>query len=436
MTIGEQYPVTATAPRSASSDNPWDRARTLIPGGVSRDQLFADPPLFATRGDGAYLFDTAGAPYVDFVNNYTSLIHGHGHQPTKDAIARQLSYGVSFGAPTPTEADLAEEILGRLPSADMIRFTNSGTEATMLALQVARFVTGRDRIAKFEGGYHGSHELLKVSVKPEDGGEREHPQPVPEEGSEGFDRTDVLPYDDVAAFERLAEEAGDTWAALIVEPMQGSAGMLPACTELLQACRTLADTHGFLLVFDEVMTFRHGGHGFQEERGVRPDLTALGKIIGGGLPVGALAGRSDMMGTLAPPRGKRIHHAGTFNGNPMTMRAGLAALTAYRAPEAQALDQMGERFRANLNAALSEYGLSVSGWGSMMNVHGAPEPPCCWRDVRDSDRQRIVRIQHRLLDAGQFIAARGMIVLSTAHTLGHLESLQASLVAAAQETAR
>ncbi len=435
MTTRELHPVTATGPRSASSEHAWERAQLLIPGGISRDQLFADPPFFAARGNGAYLFDVDGTPYVDFVNNYTSLIHGHGHQPTKDAIAGQLRNGISFGAPTPAEADLAEEILGRLPSADMIRFTNSGTEATMLALQVARFVTGRARIAKFEGGYHGSHELLKVSVKPEDGGDRERPEPVPEEGSEGFDRTDVLPYDDVAGVELLAEESGDTWAALIVEPMQGSAGMLPATIELLQACRELASRHGFLLVFDEVMTFRHGGRGLQEEHGVRPDLTALGKIIGGGLPVGALAGRSDVMDALAPPRPRRIHHAGTFNGNPMTMQAGLAALTAYGTAEAQALDQMGERLRANLNRALREYGLSVSGWGSMMNVHGASEPPRCWRDVRNSDRERIAGIQRRLLDEGHFIAPRGMIVLSTAHTPGHLESLEATLVAAAREAA-
>ncbi len=434
MTIGEQRPPSA-APGSANrSQLAWERASHLIPGGVSRDQLFLDPPFFASRGRGPYLFDAAGAPYVDFVNNYTSLVHGHCHPKTMNALAEQLTRGASFGAPTQAEADLAEEIVGRLPSADMLRFTNSGTEATMLVLQIARLVTSRSRVAKFEGGYHGSHELLRVSVKPEDGGPRERPVPVPEEGSEGFDRTDVLPYDDVAAVEQLAEERGSTWAALIIEPMQGSAGMLPASTELLNTCRRLADRYGFVLVFDEVMTFRHGGHGLQEERGVRPDLTALGKIIGGGLPVGAVAGQTKLMQALAPPRPQRIRHAGTFNGNPMTMHAGLASLSDYRAAEAEALDEMGEELRSRLDQVLSSVGLSITGWGSMMNIHGTPEPPRCWRDVRDSDRARIAKMQRLLLKDGHFVAPRGMIVLSTAHTKEHLLSLERSIVAAAEET--
>lgn len=341
---------------------------------------------------------------------------------------------MSFGAPTRAEAELAEEILSRLPSADMIRFTNSGTEATMLALQLARLVTNRRRVAKFEGGYHGSHELLRVSVKPEDGGPRERPLAVPEEGSEGFDRTDVLPYDDIQAVEQIAEERGRDWAALIIEPMQGSAGMLPAPAELLTTCRKLADRHGFVLVFDEVMTFRHGGHGLQEERGVRPDLTALGKIIGGGLPAGAVAGPARLMEALAPPRPQRIRHAGTFNGNPMTMRAGLAALSGYRAAEAEALDQKGEELRGRLAHALPDVGLSVTGWGSMMNIHGCRQAPRCWRDVRDSDRARIAKMQRLLLKEGHFLAPRGMIVLSTVHTDEHLWSLERGILSAARET--
>jgi glutamate-1-semialdehyde 2,1-aminomutase len=421
--------------RSGSSQAVWEHARSVVPGGVSRDQLYMDPPLFAERGEGAYLFDVAGRRYVDFVNNYTSLIHGHCHPATAAAVAAQAHAGTAFGVPSALEAELASEIVGRLPGADLVRFTNSGTEATMLALQLARHVTGRSRIAKFEGGYHGSHELVRVSVKPADGGPRSRPEPEAEEGCAGFDATDVLPYDDVDALAEIAAARGETWAALVVEPMQGSAGMLPAQEGLLQACRALADRHGFLLVLDEVMTFRHGGHGLQTEWGVRPDLTTLAKIVGGGLPVGAVAGAEPVMAHLAPPRAERIKHAGTFNGNPLTMAAGLATLQAYDRDAAVALDKRGDALRARLNGVLAPFGLSVSGWGSMMNVHGSPQPPACWRDVRAGDRARVERIHRRLLDEGLFVAPRGMIVLSTAHREEHFDALVDGVVAAAEATA-
>lgn len=422
---------TGTGFRVHSSEAAWERARELIPGGVSRDQLYLDPPLFGSRGEGPYLMDPAGERRLDFVNNYTSLIHGHAHPATAAAIAEQARLGTALGVPSPLEAELARQIVDRLPAAEMVRFTNSGTEANMLALQLARHVTGRHRIAKFEGGYHGSHELLRVSVKPEDGGPRERPTAVAEEGAEGFDLTDVLPYDDPAACEAIAAESGDRWAALIVEPMQGSAGMLPAPPEILAKCRELADRHGFLLVFDEVMTFRHGGHGLQTEWGITPELTTLAKIIGGGLPVGAVAGPRRLMERLAPPAPDRIHHAGTFNGNPLTMAAGLATLGEYDREAAVALDACGERLRSRLQEALAPFALSVSGWGSMMNVHARAETPRSWRDVRDSDRGRMGRIQLALLDRGVFIAPRGMVVLSTAHQEEHFDQLEAAFVGAA-----
>jgi glutamate-1-semialdehyde 2,1-aminomutase len=418
-----------------ASQTLWERARTVVPGGVSRDQLYMDPPLFAARGEGAYLVDVGGTRYIDFVNNYTSLIHGHCHPATVAAITEQAQAGTAFGIPSSLEADLAVEIVGRLPGADMVRFTNSGTEGTMLALQLARHITGRRRIAKFEGGYHGSHEFVRVSVKPDDGGPRERPEPIPEEGCSGFDATDVLPYHDVGAVEAVAQESGSQWAALIIEPMQGSAGMLPAPEGLLQTCRKLADRYGFLLIFDEVMTFRHGGHGLQSEWGVGPDLTTLGKIIGGGLPVGAIAGHERVMSRLAPPNAGRIKHAGTFNGNPLTMVAGLATLHAYDRSAAAALDARGEALRSRLQAALTPFGLSVSGWGSMMNIHGSMEPPRCWRDVRASDRSRVELMQRQLLERGFFLAPRGMIVLNTAHRDEHVNGLVEAAVAVAEETA-
>ena len=424
-----------TPPSRAASFDAWQRARKVIPGGVSRDQLFSDPPFFATRGEGARIFDPAGVARVDFVNNYTSLIHGHAHPATVQAIAGQAAQGTALGAPSELEAELAGAVIARLGTSEMIRFTNSGTEATMLAVQLARYVTGRSRIAKFEGGYHGSYDPVRVSVKPENGGPRGRPEPVVEEGSAGFEVTDVLPFDDLSAVEAIAEERGDRWACLIVEPMQGSAGMLPAPDGLLQLCRRLADRHGFLLVLDEVMTFRHGGHGLQNEWHIRPDLTTLGKIIGGGLPVGAVAGSAKVMESLAPPAPHRVHHSGTFNGNPLTMAAGLATLAAYDEPAARRLDARGDALRSRLQETLAPHGLSVTGWGSMMNVHATANPPACWRDVRASDRARMQRIQGLLLDRGIYVAPRGLVVLSTAHSDEDLDHLEEAFTAAAAETA-
>lgn len=424
-----------TESRIDSSRAAWERARRVIPGGVSRDQLFIDPPFFATQGNGPYLFDPEGKQYLDFVNNYTSLIHGHAHRPTTDAIAEQAKRGTAYGVPSPLEATLATEIVDRLPGAEMVRFTNSGTEATMVALQLARHLTGRKRVAKFEGGYHGSHELVRVSVKPRSGGgPRDRPEPVYEGGAEGFELTDVLPFDDLAAVESLAHAMGPTWAALIVEPMQGSAGMLPAAPELLHKCRELANRYGFFLILDEVMTFRQGGHGLQSEWGIRPDITILGKIIGGGLPVGAVAAPERIMSAIAPPNPDRIHHSGTFNGNPLTMAAGLATLGDYDLRVAAELDSRGERIRSRLQEALAPLGVTVTGWGSMMNMHATGEPPRCWRDVRASDQRRMEEIQRRMMQAGIFVAPRGLIVLSTAHTEQHLDELEAAAVAAARET--
>jgi glutamate-1-semialdehyde 2,1-aminomutase len=211
--------------------------------------------------------------------------------------------------------------------------------------------------------------------------------------------------------------------------------MLPAPDGLLRLCRELADRHGFLLVLDEVMTFRHGGHGLQNEWGVRPDLTTLGKIIGGGLPVGAVAGPAKVMESLAPPAAHRIHHSGTFNGNSLTMAAGLATLAAYDETAARRLDSRGDAVRSRLQETLAPHGLSVTGWGSMMNVHATPNPPACWRDVRASDRARMQEIQRRLFERGIYIAPRGLVVLSTAHSDEDLDQLEDAFTAAAAEAA-
>jgi glutamate-1-semialdehyde 2,1-aminomutase len=211
--------------------------------------------------------------------------------------------------------------------------------------------------------------------------------------------------------------------------------MLPATEEFLAELRRQADRHGFLLIFDEVMTYRLGLNGVQGRVGIRPDLTALAKIIGGGLPVGALIGRPDLLEVLAPPEHARIHHAGTFNGNPLTMAAGCAALDYYGSEQVDALNKSGDELRDALNAGLTAVGFSASGIGSLLNVHGSPTPPRTWRDVLQSDRAAVAEVQRRLRDRGMFIAPRGMMALSTAHSAAELATVEREIIDACRSVA-
>lgn len=422
---------------AAATTSAWvERANRVMPGGVSRDQLFEQPPIVAALASGSTVYDVDGRAYVDFVNNYTSLIHGHAYPPVVAALAAQAGNGTAFGMPNTTEVELAEELVRRTRRDAKVRFVNSGTEATMLAVQVARRVTGRSLIAKFEGGYHGSYDDLRVSVKPaEPSGPAHAPNPTPEPGVPARLLTHVLPYDDPAGLAALADRHGEQWACVIVEPMQGSAGMLPAGEEFFAELTRQARRHGFLLVFDEVMTYRLGSNGLQQRLGITPDLTALAKIICGGLPGGALLGRAELLDVLAPPAPGRIKHAGTFNGNPLTMAAGLATLQHYGAADIDALNKLGDELRMSLNAVLGRHGFSVSGCGSLLNLHGTPTTPRTWRDVCVSDQEMVHRVQRLLREQGSYIAPRGLIVLSTAHNAAELTALESALVDACRAVA-
>jgi glutamate-1-semialdehyde 2,1-aminomutase len=426
MVTGAERQVRMQRPRSQEW---WVRASKSIPGGISRDQLYGRPPVVIERASGSAVYDVDGNRYIDFVNNYASLIHGHAYPPVIAAVTAQLARGTAYGAANTVEVQLAEALVSRASMPAMVRLVNSGTEAVMLAVQLARHVTGRAVIAKFEGGYHGSYDDVRISVKPETlSGEGSRPQPVAEAGVPAPYRTCVLPFGDADLAVEMARGQGKNWACVVVEPMQGSAGMLPAQERLLAGLSREAKRQGFLLVFDEAITYRLGLGGMQDRYGITPDLSALAKIIGGGLPVGAVVGRPDLLQALAPPEPGRIRHSGTFNGNPLTAAAGCAALDHYGSTDIERLNELGDSLRSELGAGLSGHGYSVTGAGSLMNLHGCEVPPRQWRDVAASDRAAVDEVHHRLRDQGIHIVARGMISLSTAHSAADLEDLARRVV--------
>ena len=320
----------AKTPRSRQL---FEDALRVMPGGNSRTTTFFDPyPFYIARGAGARIWDADGNERLDFNGNYTSLILGHANPAVVQAIQDAAVHGMSFPGPSEHEIRLAEILTRRIPTMEVVRFANSGTEATMHAIRVARAFTGKSKIAKFEGAYHGTHDWVLVSVSTEEGqgGSRKRPKSVA--WSAGvpaavMKHVVVLPWNDLDACVKILEkEAGDL-AALIIDPMLANAGMIPVAEGFLEGLRAATAKLGILLIFDEVISFRVATGGAQQRFGIRPDLTTLGKIIGGGLAVGAFGGRAEVMNYYDPRGGKgRINHGGTFNANPLTMAGGVATM--------------------------------------------------------------------------------------------------------------
>jgi glutamate-1-semialdehyde 2,1-aminomutase len=340
--------------------------------------------------------------------NATSLILGHGHPSVVEALGEQARRGTAFSTPTVAQIRVARLLCDRIPSMDTVRFTNSGTEATLMAIRAAWAFTGKHKLAKFEGGYHGAHEHVAVSVKPpagklDPGGPTAIPEYPGQPPGVGRDVL-VLPYNDLAACERLLRAHRDEVGCLIMEPVMSSFGYLPAEPEFLRGIRKLTEELGIVLVFDEVQSLRVAPGGAQELFGVTPDLTALGKIIGGGMPVGAFGGRRDIMAQYDPGRagGALIAHAGTFNANPMTLVAGEAVLLALTPAIYRRLAELGERLRGKLRAALAGAGVpaQVTGVASMFGVHFTARPIRNYRDVLTGDAEMTRAVFIGLLNEG------------------------------------
>jgi glutamate-1-semialdehyde 2,1-aminomutase len=411
------------------------RAQGVLPGGNSRTTVYMAPhPPYAATGEGCWITDVEGDRRLDCLNNYTALIHGHAHPAIVEAATRRLAQGASFPLPTPEEVELAALLCERLPSAERVRFTNSGSEAVMIALKGARAFTGRPKIAKFEGAYHGSYDYAEVSLASTPTTWGSLAAPVSTAYSRGtppavLDDVVVLPFNHPEqTVARIEREAGSL-AAVLLDPVPNRVGLVPARVEFLQAVREVTRAHGIVLVFDEVISFRVGYQGAQGALGVTPDMTTLGKIIGGGFPVGAVAGRADVMAVFDPTRGgpPAAPHGGTFNANPVTMAAGLAAMRLLT-PEAYArLADLGAKLRASLDDCFARSGVPgrVTGLGSLFRLHPLDRELSDYRSTRTTpeEAERLVRLVRRLMEHGVLLSVTGLGCLSTPMGDAELEGL-------------
>jgi glutamate-1-semialdehyde 2,1-aminomutase len=411
-----------------SSDALWKAAQEVIPGGVNSPvRAFAGvggSPFFVERGAGAMLIDVDGRRYLDFVGSWGPLILGHAAPEVVEAVAAAAARGTTYGAPTAGEVELAELIRRAVPSMEMLRLVSSGTEAAMSAIRVARGATGRDVIVKFEGCYHGHADSLLVKA-----GSGAATLGIPD--SRGVPRdlaalTVTVPFNDPDAVRAVFRAHADRVAAVLVEPVAGNMGVVPPAAGFLRELRELCTRHGALLVFDEVITgFRVHWGGAQALYGVRPDLTCLGKIIGGGLPVGAYGGSREVMRHVAPLGG--VYQAGTLSGNPLAVAAGLATVKALEAPGAYArLETLGARLEQGLRQAAADtrVPLTVNRVGSMLTAFFTAGPVTDYASAKRSDTARYARFFHAMRERSIYLAPSQFeaAFISLAHTESDIDA--------------
>ena len=392
-----------------------------MPGGTTRTTTYFDPyPLYIERGEGCRIWDADGTERIDMLGNYSSMILGHAHPKVVEAIRAQAARGTAFAAANPIEVKLATLLCERVPSVDAVRFCNSGTEATMFALRLARAFTGRPKIARIEGGYHGTHDYAEVSTHPtvDEAGPPDAPIARPDSiGTPHWavENTVVLPFNNPDAAEAIIRQEGKELAAVILEPIIGAGGVIAASVDFLERLRAVTRELGVLLIFDEVISLRVAPGGAQEMYGVTPDLTTMGKIIGGGLPVAAFGGRADVMELLDPRRQPNLAQGGTYNGNPLGMAAGLAAMTELTPDVYDELNRKGARVCEQLTEVFASHGVpvQVNGAGSLLALHFTDRPVVDYRSVAAADRKRMREFFLGLVNHGVLMAPRGMGALST-----------------------
>lgn len=435
VTEVEQDIVARYRGRSAGSLARHLEARRYLPGGETRSSTWHAPyPTYMASGDGAWLTDCDGNRYIDFLNNYTSLIHGHAQPDIVEEAADQLTRGTVFGSASEPQVALAKLLIERVPSIESLRFTNSGTEATMMMMRAARAFMNRDIIVKMDGGYHGSHDFVEVNVSADARSPAEPAARIDERGvpQAVLNAVLVAPFNDLAAMETLLREHHQRIAGIIVEPMPNAGGMLPPAPGYLRGLRELADRYGLLLLFDEIVTLRLSSGGLQEAEGATPDLTALAKIIGGGFPAGAFGGRADIMRQFEPTGAGILSHSGTFNGNNMTMTAGLAAMKRLDQAAIERVNGSGERLAAGVNALLASLGIRAQclGYGSLQQLQWTDEPLVTLKDAARAGQGigRLRELLHlELLNRGVYTSNRGMFCISTPMTEAEIDFALAAL---------
>ncbi len=414
----------------------FQQAQEILPGGVDSPvrafRAVGGQPLFIERGQGAYLYDVDGNRFIDYVLSWGPLILGHAHPAVVEAVQRTAVLGTSYGAPSPLEVELAHLVQAFVPNMEMLRFVSSGTEATMTALRLARAYTKRDKIIKFEGCYHGHADLLLVQAGsgvatlglPDSPG-------VP---AATVQDTLVARYNDLDSAQQLFEAYPGEIAAIILEPVAGNMGVVPPAEGFLAGLRSLTEAHGALLIFDEVMTgFRVHPGGAQTLYGIRPDLTTLGKVIGGGLPVGAYGGKREIMQMIAPAG--PVYQAGTLSGNPLAMAAGIASLTAVKQPGVwQAIEDASRQLNERIGAAAQAAGIPI--WqnrvGTMFATFFTDTPVTDWTSAKTSDTQAFGKYFQGMLERGVYLAPSQFEAgfISSAHGQTEIDAT----VQAAEET--
>jgi glutamate-1-semialdehyde 2,1-aminomutase len=403
------------------------RARQLFPGGVNSPvrafKAVGGNPVFLAKGAGAYVWDADGNRYLDFMGSWGPLILGHADPDVLEAIRAAAADGTTFGASTEREIALGEALQAAFPSLERMRLVSSGTEATMSALRLARGFTGRAKIVKVEGAYHGHADMLLVAA-----GSGAATLGIP--GSAGVTSAAVadtllVGWNDEAAMRTTLEANRGDVAAIIIEPVPGNMGLVPPCPGYLQTLRALCDEHGALLIFDEVITgFRVGPGGAQAHYGIRPDLTCLGKIAGGGLPLGVYGGRADILAKVAPDG--PVYQAGTLSGNPLAVAAGLATVRKLTPALYQRLEQLGQRLEAGVRAAMDRAALKAQfhRLGSAFTLFFTPDPVTDFASAKRSDMARFGRFFHALLDRGVYLVPAQLeaAFISAAHTEADIDT--------------
>lgn len=417
----------------------YEEALDVLPGGISRNTIYRKPhPDYVERGEGCRVTDIDGKTRIDFANNMASLMHGHAHPAIVSAVTEQLQLGTAFTMATEAELRFAQHLCSRNAGFDKIRFMNSGTEAVMAMIKAARAITGRPKIAKSEGAYHGTYDYAEVSQKskPENWGSETNPASVPVvEGTpqRALDDVVIIPFNDIDRTIDLLNQHKDDLACVLIDPLPHRVGLFPANVEFMKAIREWTTENGALLALDEVITFRMGYGGAQDWfPDVQPDLTSLGKIIGGGFPVGALAGKDEFMACLDPSQDHLpFPFSGTFSANPITMTAGRIAMELLDREAVEKVNQLGGYARKEITAAIesTETSACVTGAGSMFRVHLKPEPPVEYRsNWQDADEVRKIKfLVNHLYDDGFMMISTCSAALSTVLTEAEVDQMVESL---------